>query len=172
MELPDLVAARKDIEGFPGWSEPEPDTGGMWFIAPLSIAGVIQEAFTLHGLALKHIPDRNVVFELKVSGPKGRKISIARFEWRSAREGHTNSRRKGSPVSGMRVNATHYHSFDLNWLSSKHRMRSGNLPQAASFEPEPDSFESLTTEIGKLFRINNMHVVPPPKWEYDMFQHG
>jgi hypothetical protein len=172
MELPDLVAAKKEIEGFTGWSEPEPDTGGMWFSAPLSVAGVIQEAFTLHGLALKNVPDRNVVFELKVSGPKGRQMPVARFEWRSLRKGHTNPRRKGSPVSGKRVDATHYHSFDLNWIPLERRMRGRNLSQADSFHPDPESFESLIDVVGKLFRINNMYVVPPPKWEYDMFQNG
>jgi hypothetical protein len=172
MQFPDLVASRKEIASFPGWSEPEPETDSMWFIAPLSMGGVIAEAFALHGLCMKHVPDRHVIFELKAMGRRGKKVSIARYEWRSLREGHTNSRRKGSTVSGQRVSATHYHSFDLNWLPAEHRMRSGNLPMAQSVEQEPVSFESLIEEVGKLFRINNMTVVLPPKWEYDFFQNG
>jgi hypothetical protein len=48
-------------------------------------------------------------------------------------------------------------------------MRSGNLPQAESVEPEPQSFESLRDEVGNLFRINNISIVLPPPWEYGMF---
>jgi len=171
MIFPELVAARKEIVSFPGWQEPEPETGGVWFMAPLAIAGVIQEAFYLHGLCLKYVPDRNVSFEIKVHTVKS-KIALARYEWRSLREGHTNSRRQGSPVSGQRVTPTHYHSFDLNWLEAKGRLRSGNLPQAESVEREPERFESLRDEVGKLFRINNMNVVLPPPWEYNMFENG
>ena len=68
-------------------------------MAPMSIAGVGQEAFFLHGVCLKYVPDWNVCFEMKV-GPKGKRIPLARYEWRSLREGHTNSRRKGSPCLG------------------------------------------------------------------------
>jgi len=169
MQLPELVAARKEIDRFPGWSEPEPETGAMWFAAPLSVSGVTMEAFALHGFCFKHVPDCNVAFELRANGPRNRKIPLARYEWRSLRRGHTNGRRKGSPVSGQRVTATHHHSFDLNWLEAERRMRSGNLPQAESVEQEPVSFESLRDEVGKLFRINNMSVVLPPMWEYKMF---
>jgi len=171
MTLPEMIAARKDIESFPGWSEPEPDTEAMWFFAPLSIAGVVQEAFSLHGLCFKHVHNANVVFELKVKGPK-KPVAVARYEWRSLRQGHTNPRRKGSPVSGQRVSPTHYHSFDLNWIEAERRMRGGNLPMAESVIEEPTCFESLTDEVGKLFRINNMFVVLPPKWEYDLFSNG
>ncbi len=172
MGLPDLVAARKEIALFPGWSDPEPETGAMWFIASLAIGGVVQEAFALHGVCLKYAPEKNVAFELKALGPKRRKIPLARYEWRSLRGGHTNARRSGSPVSGQRVSATHYHSFDLNWLEAEGRMRAGNLPQAMSIEQEPQSFESLRDEVGNLFRINNISVVLPPPWEYEMFGHG
>ena len=169
MGFPELVAARKEIDQFPGWSDPEAETGAMWFVAPLAIGGVTQEAFALHGLALKYAPDCNVCFELKALGPRNRKIPLARYEWRSLRGGHTNSRRSGSPVSGQRMTATHHHSFGLNFLPAQGRMRSGNLPQAESVEPEPQSFESLRGEVGNLFRINNINIVLPPPWEYGMF---
>ena len=164
-----LFAARKERDQFSGWSDPEAETGAMWFLAPLAIGGVTQEAFALHGLALKYAPNQNVCFELKALGPRNKKVPLARYEWRSLRGGHTNSRRPGSPVSGERVNATHYHSFDLNFLHATARMRSGNLPQAENDEPEPQSFESLTKRVGKLFRINNINIVLPPPWEYGMF---
>jgi hypothetical protein len=169
MGFPELFAARKEVDRFPGWTEPEAETGAMWFVAPLAIGGVTQEAFTLHGLALKYAPDRNVCFELRALGPRNRKVPLARYEWRSLRGGHTNSRRAGSPVSGERVTPTHYHSFNLNFLPEHRRMRSGNLPQAESVEADPQSFESLRVEVGNLFRINNMSIVFTPPWEYGMF---
>lgn len=172
MTFPEIFAARKEIANFAGWQDPEPETGGMWFMAPLAIGGVVQDAFFLHGVCLKYAPDVNVCFELKVHGQKGKKKSLARYEWKSLREGHTNPRKKGSPVSGLRVSRTHYHSFDLNWLEAENRLRGGNLPLAESITEEPDSFESLRREVGKLFRINNMDVVLPPPWEYKMFENG
>lgn len=172
MKLPELVAARKEIVAFPGWQEPEPETGGMWFMTSLSAGGVVQEGFYLHAMCLKFAPDWNVCFELKLHINKSKKLPLARYEWKSLRDGHTNPRRKGSPVSGQRVSRTHYHSFELNWVEAEGRMRLGNLPMAVNIDQEPDRFESLRDEVGKLFRINNMSVVLPPPWEYKMFENG
>lgn len=48
------------------------------------------------------------------------------------------------------------------------RLRSGNLPQAMDIQEEIPSFESLRDYSGKSFRINNIGVVPPPPWEYNL----
>jgi hypothetical protein len=172
MTLPDLLKARKAIAQFPGWSEPEPETGFIWFHAPLEVAGVVEEGFILAGGCFRNIPECNVTFELRIAGPKRRRIPLARFEWQSLRGGHTNARRGGSPVSGTRVSDTHYHSFDLNWLHREGRMRLGNLPQAEDFEQPIQSFESLRQTIGNLFRINNIEIVNAPPWEYSLFDNG
>lgn len=104
MAFPELAAALKAIAQFPGWSEPEPETGYCWFNAPLMVAGVIEQGFVLHGGYLKHVPDANVSFELRALKPGARRtIPIARLDWRAVRGGHTNPRRPGSPVSGLRV---------------------------------------------------------------------
>lgn len=168
MLLPDLFNSQKEIAVFPEWSNAESETKALIFSAPLTVAGVVEEAFTLDGVCFQNVPDKHVSFELRVAGPRKRKIPIARFEWRSLRKGHTNKRRVGSPVSGNRVGATHYHSFEHNWVEANRAMRTG-LHQAEDFEPEPQSFESLRTEIGKLFRINNMEIVSIPPWEYTLF---
>lgn len=173
MPLPTLAAASKAIAQFPGWSEPEAETGYCWFHAPLMLTGVVEQGFVLHGGYLKHVPEANVSFELLVSKPGGkRKIAIARVDWRAVRGGHTNPKRKGSPVSRLRVSPSHHHSFDLNWVEAEQRLRSGNLPMAEDIDQGIQSFESLRTTVGILFRINNIDVVTPPKWEYDLFRNG
>jgi hypothetical protein len=173
MDLQTLAAAQKAIAQFPGWSEPEPETGYCWFHAPLMIAGVVEQGFVLHGGYLKHAPEANVSFELLVGKPGGkRKIAIARVDWRAVRGGHTNRRRKGSPVSGLRVSNSHHHSFELNWVPLEGRMRSGDLPMAEDIDQRIQTFELLRDSVGNLFRINNIDVVTPPKWEYDLFLNG
>lgn len=172
MTLLELVAARKEIDVFQGWSEPESDSGAMWFNAPLSVGGVTEQNFILAGLALKNAVDCNVCFEIRIGLTKKRKIALARYEWRSLRNGHTNPRRSGHALSGKRVGATHYHRFEDNWIEKDKRMRAGNLPFADDVEEEPQSFEELRVNVGNLLRINNIEVVEPPKWEYDLLQNG
>lgn len=170
MTLPALASSIKAIAQFPGWSEPEPETGFCWFHAPLIVAGVVEQGFILHGGYLKRVPEANVSFELRVSRPGGkRKMALARVDWRAVRGGHTNPKRSGSPVSGCRVGNSHHHSFALNWLPQENRLRSGNLPMAEDIDQGIQTFESLRAEVGNLFRINNIEIVTPPKWEYDLF---
>lgn len=173
MAFPELVAALKSLAPFQGWSEPEPETGYCWFNAPLIIAGVVQQGFILHGGYLKHVPEANVTFELQAGKPGVRKkVPLARIDWRSVSGGHTNPRRSGSPVSGRRVSPSHHHAFELNWFEPERRMRGGNLPMAEDIDQSIQSFESLRSLVGNLFRINNIDIVPPPKWEYDLFLDG
>jgi hypothetical protein len=173
MAFAELVTALKALAPFPGWSEPEPETGYCWFNAPIIIGGVVQQSFVLHGGHLKYVPEANVTFELQAGKPGiRRKVPLARIDWRSVRGGHTNPRRSGSPVSGLRVSASHHHSFALNWLETHQRMRGGNLAMAEDIDQSIQSFESLRDLVRNLFRINNIGIVQPPKWEYDLFING
>jgi hypothetical protein len=173
MPYPTLFTAMKALARFPGWSEPEPETDYTWFNAPIEIGGVVEASYLLHGGCYRSVPDRNVVFELRAAAPSGKRtIPLARVEWRSLQGGHSNRRRKGSPASGKRVPETHYHSFDLNWIETERRMRSGNLPQADEINQDIQSFDALTACVGNLFRINNMRLVTRPPWAYDLFQNG
>jgi hypothetical protein len=173
MTFPSLVAATKMIAQFPGWSEPEPETGYCWFNAPLMIEGVVEQGFVLHGGHLKHVHDANVSFELRAIKPGSKRaVPLARIDWKAVRGGHTNPKRKGIAGSGKRVGPSHHHSFDLNWVASENRMRLGNLPMAEDIDQGIQTFESLLATVGNLFRINNIAVVSPPKWEYDLFDNG
>jgi hypothetical protein len=173
MPLEAMFHAEKAIATVPVWSQPEPETDFVWFLAPLEINGVVEANFVLFGGANHKLADRNVIFELQVGAPGQRKkIPLARVEWRSIKGGHSNRRRGGNASSERRVSDTHYHSFEANWVASERRMRSGNLPQAVGLEEEPQSFESLREVIGNLFRINNISIVPKPPWEYNLFTNG
>jgi hypothetical protein len=168
--FPSFFNSLKALSSFPGWSKAEVDTGYLWFDSTLEIAGVTEEGLVFHGGCYQQHPDMHVVFELRAASPGNkRRIPLARVDWRSRNGGHTNSRRSGSPVSGLRVGETHFHAFDLNWLEAEGRMRNGNLPQAREIEEDIQTFESLRDSAGKLFRINNMHIVERPPWVYELF---
>ncbi|MBT9161134.1 MAG: hypothetical protein DDT26_02435 [Dehalococcoidia bacterium] len=171
MPYPTLFLADKAVAQFPGWSAPEPETDYVWFNAPLEIGGVIEAGLVLHGGCYSRKPDKHVTLELIARSPGGRKMPLARIDWRSP-SGHTNQRRAGSPVSGMRVSETHHHAFELNWLEAERRIRRGNLPQASEIEQEIQSFESLRVFAGNQWRINNIAIVSVPPWAYDLFQDG
>ncbi len=172
MPFPALFSAAKAVVQFQGWSEPEPETGYIWFNAPLEIGGVVETGLVLHGGCFRRIPDRNVTFELATISPGGRRVPLARADWRSLRGGHTNDRRPGSPVSGTRVSDCHHHAFELNWIAADGRMRRGNLPQAEELDKGIQSFESLRDWTGNRWNINNISVVLRPPWEYDLFADG
>jgi hypothetical protein len=49
------------------------------------------------------------------------------------------------------------------------RMRLGDLPFAEEIDEQLQSFEDARSYAGKVFKINNIDVVPRPGWVYDMF---
>jgi hypothetical protein len=162
-----LAEADKRLAAFPGWSEPEGETGYMWFDAPLDIGGVTEPGFVLHGGCLRYQPECNVTLEIRLGRRPGRGcVPLMRVCWRSLRGGHTNPRRSGVAYSGVRVGSTHFHPFDLNWLPDRGRMRTGNLPFAVPIDPDFDLFTQYRDFVGNHFRINNIDVVTAPPWEY------
>lgn len=174
MSFPDIMRADKVLAQFSGWSEPEGETGYCWFNAPLMLGGVVEQGLILHGGCLKNVPEAHVTFVVQATIPGARRqIPLARIDWRSVTGGHSNPRRAGSPVSGKRCSNSHHHAFDLNWLEKEGRMRARNdLPMADDISQGIQTFEELRDLSGNLFRINNIDIVPPPKWEYDFFRHG
>lgn len=170
-----LIVPLKSIAVFPGWTDSESETGYVWFDAPLDIGGVTEPGFVLHGGCYINRPDVHVTLELRISKSLGRRTRpLERIDWRSLSGGHSNATRKGLPkeVSGRRVSCTHLHAFELNYLYSECRMRAHDLPYAAEIDEDLDSFESLLKYAGKRFRINNIHVVSPPSWEYNLLDGG
>jgi len=52
-----LYNCPKAIARFPGWTGPEPETGYLWFDAPLEIEGVVEAGLLLRGGAVAHLQD-------------------------------------------------------------------------------------------------------------------
>ena len=168
VDLPAFAAAFKDIVSFPGWGPPE-ETGYMTFSAPLAIAGLVEAGFALHGGSYHKYRDGNVSFELVLNKtPIRKRMVLARVEWRSLRGGHSNKRSRPFGIP-RRTEATHFHSFDLNYLESERRMRGGNLPYADNVENSIENFEALLEFVGSRFNIRNINLVEPPDWEYGLF---
>jgi hypothetical protein len=171
--VPEIVDAEKWITHFPGWTNPEPETGSVFFNAPLAIDGVVISGFFLEGLALKPWPDRNVVMELVIRQATSRKrLCLARICWRSLKMGHSNKRRPWPHgVTEARTGPTHIHRFGFNWQPEKDGMRSGNLPYAETVKEALETYDDLLEFTGESFKIKNIELVHPPPWEYDLF-HG
>lgn len=92
-ELRAFVGSIKEIAVFSGWSDPEEETGYMWFDSPLNIGGVTEHGFTLHGGCYQRHPNKNVTFELRLKRTPGKKCTpLARLDWRSLKGGHSNMR--------------------------------------------------------------------------------
>jgi hypothetical protein len=170
--LRELVEADKRISAFPGWSEPEDETGYSYFNAPLEIGGVTEVGFVLHGGCYPSRPQSEVSFEMRVGRTVGRKkIPLERLDWRAA-TGHTNPLRRDSPLSGRRVGPTHLHAFEPNWSETEGRMRYGALRMAQNIEEELPDFVACRAYVGKRFRISNIELVSEPNWVYDLLQWG
>ena len=114
-DLEQIFLTQKEVGPFLGWSDPEPETGYIWFNAPLEIGGVTQAGLVLHGGCYADEPEQRVNFELAFLKRAGRsRVVVARLDWRS-RRGHSNRRRPQSEWSGKKVSRTHYHDFYLNY---------------------------------------------------------
>lgn len=168
-----LALAHKDISYFPGWSKPEADTSYSWFDAPLDIDGVTETGLVLHGGCFVDRPDCHVTFELRVNRTSaGNKcLPLTRIDWR-ALTGHSNPRRTGHRLSGLRLGESHIHAFEMNWDFDRHRMLGPNLRFAQDIVPPPENFDDLRQFAGISLRINNIDVVTQPPWVYDLFRIG
>jgi hypothetical protein len=172
LTIKNVFEAEKSISYFPEWSQPESETGYVWFDAPIEIRGVTETRLVLHGGCFSRLPERNVSFKLRyLKAPGKRCLPIERVDWKS-QGGHSNPRKPRSDWSGQRVSETHLHEFILNWSESKKRMRFGTLPTAREISTKLNDFKSLREYAGNRFRINNIDVVSNPPWVYDFFTQG
>lgn len=171
--LREIYLAEKEIGYFPGWSKPEEDTEYVWFDAPIEIDGFAETGLVLHGGCIANRPNVNVSFELRISRTVGKQcIPIERLDWRSLEGGHTNRRKPKSDWSGKRVSDTHLHDFFLNWSDAEGRMRKGGLNVARDINNDLNGFGTVLNYVGKRLKINNIDIVQPPPWVYDLFSEG
>jgi hypothetical protein len=169
MALKALFESPKSIPVSVQWTDGDTTDGYTRFLAPLEIDGLVEAGLTLTGGAYTHHPDRHVTLELAIiDQTTGRRIRLARIDWKSLTGGHTNQRGRCGAWGGKRLPATHLHSFDLNWVEAEQRMRRGKLPCAEPIPQALQAFDELRRFCGTCFRINNIDVVPPPDWVYQL----
>lgn len=170
MPLPAIFLSEKTIPGPLQWSVPSQSDGYIRIYTPLEIDGVLEAGTVLIGGAYAHHPERHVTFELAVLNHHGRRrVRLARVDWRDLTGGHSNQRHKCPDATERRVGETHLHSFEANWVEAERKMKKGKLPCAETIKEDLQSFKELRAYVGRVFRINNIDIVPPPNWEYNLF---
>lgn len=166
-DLRELFEAQKDLAVKPQWVA----TDSAWFNldAALDVDGVTVEGLELRGGAGQALPDRAVRFQLQYHPARGPCVPLCRVEWRPLAP-HTNPNKGPEHLRLLKVDGTHIHGFENNYLEGEGRMISGNLPLAEVLNPDPKSFQELLDVAGKLLRINGMEQIEPPPWrEADLF---
>jgi len=77
-------------------------------------------------------------------------------------------RRPPGSALPSRTEATHVHSFEINWDVVSERMLKRNLPCADNVPQPLETFEEARAYVGAAFRINNIDVVERPEWVYEL----
>lgn len=163
--LPALFQNPKKVIGRPIWQAT--DSTHLRLTCALEVNGMTVEGLELRGGALQTRPDRAVSFHLQLYPAKGPCTPLTRVDWNPLTT-HTNPNVGNLPM--LRINGSHIHSFDLNWLPEFGRMRSGNLPVARPVNANPRTYEELLVLVGKECRINGLCRVEAPPWRIgDLF---
>jgi hypothetical protein len=157
--LPELFRAQKTIVGKPAWQEADSE----WFriTCPLAIDGEVIEGLELRGGAHQALPNRAIRLHMQHYPAKGPCTPLVRAEWRPIRA-HTNPNCGALPL--MRIEGSHVHCFDMNWLEEAGRMRAGNLQCARPLNPDPVSYEAFLAIVKKEFNISNLDMLEMPSW--------
>lgn len=130
---------------------------------PLDIDGVTVEGLELRGGCIQDSPDRAVGLHLQYHPAKRPCTPLARAEWRPL-GAHTNPNYGPRSLRLLRIEGSHLHSFDLNWLEGDGRMRAGNLPLAQPLDPDAANLDAFLAFVGKEFRIMGLDQMEPPAW--------
>lgn len=165
-----LMGMDKKIAGLPQWSEPDSPDKGIRLAASLDVGEATLQGLELIGRARIDSPQSDISFSLTYFPTSSRRdaVSLARLDWRP-RTSHTNNDEHSPPALFMvEISGTHHHSFELNWLSAHGRPLKW-LPVAEPINPDFQGFIDLLDGVGKIFRINDIGVIPEPSWAQDLF---
>jgi hypothetical protein len=165
-DLERIFSAEKVVSSIPAeWVESRRVTNiNLSLLLPNRVGEVTLEGVNLRGGCVKEFSDKNVVFQLEYSTPKGPTLPIIRYEWRPIR-GHTNKGIGPDPsLHWTHVAGTHLHPFHLNATLGLEAMRAGNLPIAVA-EPDPPTFHALLARMSDIMRITNAGEIPEPQWQ-------
>lgn len=164
--LRELVEAEKQIAEPTEWA---PVNRCLELKLPLLVSGVAEEQFFFRATAIKHLPDRNVTFQLEYHGVRipGGTGPLCRLEWNPTKT--HNNKGKGPPeLRFMDQAGSHFHSFDDNWCEKDGALLRDNLLVARPLSQHIQGFDSCLGLVGNLFRINNIDVVKTPEWVLDL----
>ena len=140
-----LAKSEKFIPSSINWTHGDGSDGYTRFSVALDVGDITIASLTLDGGAYINHPEEHVTFELSILGHDSkRRIRLMRLDWKSLKGGHSNHKRKCAGLwGGKRVPETHFHTFELNWVESEQRMKSGNLPCAEPINEQLLSFGDL-----------------------------
>lgn len=158
-----LIEQWKIIAGTVEWSSPPaPEDGAIDFLVPLDIGETTVAGFALRGKAFGHLADCAVSLQLEI-GQEGTRtrVPLIRLDWKPRSPLHQNPDK-------TRIEGTHIHSFEANWLESEQRMRRGNLPFAQKIA-EIHAFKDVLDYAKNLFKIKDIDRIPVPEWSSTLF---
>lgn len=165
--ITDLVAAEKAFPSRPIW-DTKSDPRYALFTIPLIVVGSDISGFQLRAKASKEHIDRDALCQLEFGHSKRDVTPLWRCQWLPL-EVHRNKMWGPPGFEGRSIRGSHEHRFDHNWISSKHRMRAGNLPGAVPIEAELTTLSSFLVFCGEQFSVSNMDLVELPQISSDLF---
>jgi hypothetical protein len=163
MDVRSVLSSTKTISIATNWVKGDDER--LWVVAPLEIDGITVQGLILRVRVFKDRPDEDALFQLEFEhDPKRKDKAIERIDWKPS---HTHENRGNGPPDFrfIRQNCTHYHQFDLNWLSNENRLKMDNLPVAVPISDDPVDFKGILAFVGKNFRISNIELIGQPGWE-------
>lgn len=166
VDFPALVQCQKQVAIKPQW---EP-TDSTWFkmACALDADGMTVPGLELRGIAHQTLPDRAVTFHLQHHPPRGQCMHLARVDWRPLGF-HNNPDCGPKHLRLARIDCSHIHRFEHNWLADWERVRQ-SLPIAEVIDPDPEGFEGLIALVCKEFRISGLERLERPNWRMsDLF---
>lgn len=147
----------KMITTTPNWN----DTGGYHECElPLQIGGIGVEGLFLRIKSPQTVDGYGFMVQIELKKPSRGTERLERIDWKA---GHQNPNSGPPELRLETLRSTHFHSFELNYLSDTRRMRAGNLPIARMIEPDPTTIEELLAVCEDLLIIEGLtHVRRPP----------
>lgn len=158
----EAVSLEKELSGTVSWSD---DGGYSWSRPPLVVDGVGVEGLFVRIKVANSIDAFRSMVQVEWDAPRNTH-ALARIDWKV---GHTNPNKGPSELRLERIESSHVHEFDLNYLRLERRMMQKNLPIARPLSPDPNSLEEFFATAQVEFKIKGLAQIARPPFQAGLF---